>query len=149
MLRAARDEYEGFCNQTSPKNKVYLDNINCVNNAGPGLKSCINQLIVGLHRSAAHAADRQKIPYTCCYYNDFEECAAKALKSLCGSPESAKFFNEIMEHVFGEVLSLACGRYRAGTGACATLTPLPTKDDNSVKDKTFVPPLALIASKLG
>lgn len=149
VLRAARDEYEGFCNETSPMHKVYLDNIKCVNNAGVELSSCIDELIVGLHRSAAHAPDRQKIPYICCYYNVFTECARKALVSKCGLPDAEKFFDEIIEHVFGEVLSLACGKYHRDGDACATLTPLPTKDDSSVRNRGFVAPLVVIASKFG
>ncbi|KAL3212225.1 hypothetical protein MRX96_036051 [Rhipicephalus microplus] len=123
MLRAAVDEYGMFCNTTNPKHKEYLDSIK--------------------------PPDRQQIPYSCCYYHDFVECAESALTRGCTLPAAKKFFNDIIDHVFGEVLSLACNKYKKGTGACEALPVLPTKDDAKARDKGFIEPLAVIASKLG
>ncbi|KAL1428764.1 hypothetical protein MTO96_016896 [Rhipicephalus appendiculatus] len=123
MLRAAVDEYGMFCNTTSPKHKEYLDSIK--------------------------PPDRQQIPYSCCYYHDFVECAEAALTRGCKLPAAKKFFEDIIDHVFGEVLSLACNKYKKGTGACEALPVLPTKDDAKARDRGFIEPLAVIASKLG
>lgn len=149
MLRAARDEYDAICNVTSPRHQEYLKNVGCINKAGPVLTSCMNTLFVGLHRSAAKAADRLKVPYTCCYYADFVNCASSGLKTKCGEKDAEAFFDTIIQHVFGEVLDLACGKYRAGSESCKSLTPLPTADDARAKDKGFIEPLTVIASKLG
>ncbi|XP_037575956.1 uncharacterized protein LOC119458204 [Dermacentor silvarum] len=148
MLRAAVDEYGMFCNTTNPKHKEYLDSIKCINKAGPGIQKCMSDMFVDLHR-ASKAPDRQQIPYSCCYYHDFVECAEVALNRGCKLPTAKKFFDDIIEHVFGEVLSLACNKYKKGTGACEALASLPTKDDAKARDKGFIEPLAVIASKLG
>uniref|UniRef100_A0A6G5A467 Putative conserved secreted protein n=1 Tax=Rhipicephalus microplus TaxID=6941 RepID=A0A6G5A467_RHIMP len=148
MLRAAVDEYGMFCNTTNPKHKEYLDSIKCINKAGPGVQTCMADMFVAMHR-ASKAPDRQQIPYSCCYYHDFVECAESALTRGCTLPAAKKFFNDIIDHVFGEVLSLACNKYKKGTGACEALPVLPTKDDAKARDKGFIEPLAVIASKLG
>lgn len=148
MLRAAVDEYDTFCNTTHIKHKEYLDSIKCINQAGPGIQKCMSDMFVALHR-ASKAPDRQQIPYSCCYYHDFVECAESALTGKCKLPTAKKFFNDIIEHVFGEVLSLACSKYKKGTGACEALPALSTKDDSKARDKGFIDPLAVIASKLG
>lgn len=149
MLRAARDEYQMYCNATSPKYKTYFENIECVNKAGPGLSTCMSDMFVGLHRAADKASDNQKLAYTCCYYKDFSSCAKKALKTLCGSPAADKFFNDITEKVFGEVLDLTCKKYLDNPGTCEALPKLSTKDDSKARNRGFVEPIAIIASKLG
>lgn len=148
MVRAALDEYNSVCNTTSPRHKEYLDSIKCINKAGPSVQTCMKAMFVSLHR-ASGAPDRQQIPYSCCYYHDFVDCAEKALTTNCNLPASTKFFNEIIEHVFGEVLNLACSKYKKGTGACESLAPLSTKNDHKARDKGFIEPLAIIAGKLG
>ncbi|KAH6925062.1 hypothetical protein HPB50_000222 [Hyalomma asiaticum] len=148
MLMAVGDEYAMFCNTTNPKHKEYLDSIKCLNKAGQGIQKCAKDMFVAMFR-ASKAPDRQKIAYSCCYYEEFIECAEEALRKGCKHPAARKFFHDILDHVFGEVLGLACGKYKKGTGACETLPALPTKDDAKVRNKGFIEPLAIISSKLG
>lgn len=82
------------------------------------------------------------------YYHEFAACAPKALRSQCGLPAAERFFQEIVDHVFGEVLNLACGKYKS-TGACAALPKLSTKDDRTARNRGFIEPLTIIASRLG
>ncbi|XP_075721595.1 uncharacterized protein LOC119168460 [Rhipicephalus microplus] len=147
MLKAVKDEHDMFCNTTSPKHKEYFDSIKCINKAGSELHKCTNNMFVAMFR-ASKAADNQKIPYSCCYYQDFIECAEGALNRGCKLPSAKKFLNDILDHAFGEVLSFPCSKYSKGTGACEALPPLSTKDDAKAHKKGFIEPLVIISSKL-
>ncbi|EEC18202.1 hypothetical protein IscW_ISCW023167 [Ixodes scapularis] len=125
MLRAARDEYDAICNVTSPRHQEKT--------------SVLTVCSLKPFCSFSHGS----------YYADFANCATSGLKTKCGDKEAEAFFDTIIQHVFGEVLDLACGKYRAGSEACKSLTPLPTVDDARAKDKGFIEPLTVIASKLG
>lgn len=145
---AALDEYNSVCNTTSPRHKLYLDSIKCVNKAGAPMQSCMKAMFVALHRASA-APERQQIPYSCCYYQDFVECAEKALTGNCNHPAAKQFFNEIIDHVFGESLNLVCNKYKKGTGTCEALPALSTKNDAEAGKKGFIEPLAKIAGNIG
>lgn len=149
MIEAAREQYMNFCDETNEKYKVYFDNIECVNKAGPGLTPCVNGLYVGLHRAASKANEQPKIAYACCDYIDFKSCAKKALRSLCGSTESEEFFNEIIEKVFGEVLNLTCGKFSNELSLCDALPKLSTEDDKEALRRHFIDAIAVISGSLG
>ncbi|KAL1428763.1 hypothetical protein MTO96_016895 [Rhipicephalus appendiculatus] len=147
MLKAVRDEHATFCNATSPKHKEYLDSIKCINKVGSELHKCTNNMLVATFR-ASRAADNQKIPYSCCYYHEFIECAEGALNKGCKLASAKKFLHDILDHVFGEVLSFPCSKFTKGTGACEALPALSTKDDAKARKKGFIEPLVIISSKL-
>ncbi|KAH7972681.1 hypothetical protein HPB52_015277 [Rhipicephalus sanguineus] len=147
MLKAVTNEYSMFCNTTSPKHKEYFDSIKCINKAGPDLQKCTKDMFVATYR-ASKAADGQKIPYSCCYYHEFIECEEGALNKACKHPAAKKFLHDILDHVFGEVLSFPCSKYTKGSEACQTLPALSTKDDAKARSKGFIEPLVVISSKL-
>ncbi|CAN8000422.1 unnamed protein product [Ixodes hexagonus] len=150
MLKAADQEYSDVCNSTNPKHQAYLRTIGCLNQAGPFLSVCMNDMFVGLHRVSTKSPARMQIPYACCYYQDYAKCAGSALKTKCGSADATQFFNDIVDHVFGEVLNLACTKYTKDNGAaCKALPVLSTKDDNHAKERGFIDPLAVIVGNLG
>lgn len=150
MLKAADEEYSNVCNSTHPKQQQYLSNIGCLNKAGPALSTCMNDMFVSLHRTATKAPARSQISYSCCYYLDYAKCAEKALDAKCGTADGKKFFNDIVDHVFGEVLNLACAKYTNDGGrTCKALSVLSTKDDSRAKERGFIDPLAIIVSNLG
>lgn len=143
---AASDEYDILCNTTSPIHKEFLDNVKCINKAGPEVRKCIQDFFVDLHR-ASTAPVKQQIGYSCCYYQDFVQCTEKRLTSKCDSPAAVKYLNLIIENVIGEGLSLVCGKYEKD--ACDAFPTLSKKDDSNFRGKGFIGPLATIAGNFG
>lgn len=148
MIEGAVDEYDGLCNTTTTKHKEYLDSVKCINNAGPEVQTCMQDFFVALHR-AATAPVNQQVGYICCYYADFVECGGKGLTSKCDLPAAMKFFNNIMDKVIGEGISLACTKYKKGSGACEALPALSTENDSNVRGKGFIGPVITITGNLG
>ncbi|XP_064485738.1 uncharacterized protein LOC135398245 [Ornithodoros turicata] len=148
-LRAALADYEESCNHTSANYKVYINNIACINKAGPRLHRCINDAFASFETAVEKAPSKQKINYACCYYYDLLDCSAEALKSECGRQDVIKFFTQIMDHVFGDLLQLACGPYRHGSQACKTIRPLQKIDSSALGAINIVEPLADIVRSLG
>ncbi|XP_077536412.1 uncharacterized protein LOC144148774 [Haemaphysalis longicornis] len=148
MIEGAADEYKGLCNTTTAVHKEYLDSVKCINNAGPEVQTCMQDFFVALHR-AATAPVNQQIGYICCYHADFMECGEKALTSKCNLPAAMKFFNAIMDKVIGEGLSLACTKYKKGSGACEALPALSTENDSNARGKGFIGPVITITGNLG
>ncbi|KAH9375318.1 hypothetical protein HPB48_018966 [Haemaphysalis longicornis] len=126
----------------------YLDSVKCINKAGPGVKTCIQDFLVAMHRAATAPANKQ-VAYTCCYYLDFVGCLEKKLTSSCNLPTAIKFFNLVIEKIVGESLDVACGKYKKGPNTCQALPALSTKNDNNARGKGFVEPLVILAGNLG
>ncbi|XP_077536642.1 uncharacterized protein LOC144148992 [Haemaphysalis longicornis] len=144
MIEASSDEYDILCDETAPRQKEYLDSAKCINRAGPEVRTCVQDFFVDLHR-ASKAPAKQQVAYSCCYYLDFLECTEKRLTSKCDLPAAIKYFKLIFENVLGDVLNVACSKYKKDSSACEALPPLSKKDDRNARGKAIIEPLASIA----
>ncbi|XP_064485742.1 uncharacterized protein LOC135398249 [Ornithodoros turicata] len=146
-LRAALADHEESCNHTSPKYKVYIENVSCFNKAGSRLHHCINHAFASLQTAIDKAPEREKVNYACCHYFDLQDCFTDALKHKCDRPDVLDFFTEIMDHVFGDLLVLACGPYQRGSQECKSIPPLPISDVHGLVN--IVEPLAALVQSFG
>ncbi|XP_064485741.1 uncharacterized protein LOC135398247 [Ornithodoros turicata] len=148
-LQAALADYEEGCNATSAKYKVYIENIPCINKAGPRLHQCINSAFDIFQTATEKAPEKRKIGYACCYYYELQDCFRDALRDKCNRPQVLNFFTEIMDHVFGDMLQLGCGRYRRGSSGCKTIPPLPRNRDLSLGAVNIVETIKDVVNSLG
>uniref|UniRef100_A0A023GB98 Putative secreted protein n=1 Tax=Amblyomma triste TaxID=251400 RepID=A0A023GB98_AMBTT len=124
-MEAAGEDFEAACTEGTDRYDLYKDSIKCLNNAGVQLNSCFGLLRGGLAESVG-APQGRTIHYACCAYHSSLECVESSLDSVCGSSSTAKdYVTNVMERIFGQVLSLVCGPYTKGSADCDALPKLP------------------------
>ncbi|XP_077523486.1 uncharacterized protein LOC144134447 [Amblyomma americanum] len=124
-MEAAGDDFEAACTEGTDRYDTYKDSIKCMNEAGTKMNKCFGLLREGLGDSVEAPAGRT-IHYACCSYHNSLECVESSLEGVCGSSSSAKeYVTNVMERIFGQVLSLVCGPYTRGSADCHALPKLP------------------------
>ncbi|XP_037577209.2 uncharacterized protein LOC119459572 [Dermacentor silvarum] len=123
-MEAAGDDFEAACTEGTERHDMYKSSIACMNAAGTGLNKCFGVLRDGLGESIDAPAGRT-IHYACCAYHNSLECVERALDDCDPSSPAKEYVTNVMERIFGQVLSLVCGPYTRGSADCHTLPKLP------------------------
>ncbi|KAI1286860.1 hypothetical protein HDE_10464 [Halotydeus destructor] len=80
-----------------------------------------------------------KLPYSCCYYYKFKQCAVRESGNLGCNAAAQKYVYDSLTFATEDALDLICKNYEEHSGNCDTLAPLKTK--SLAKSKSFIVPL--------
>ncbi|KAL3205798.1 hypothetical protein MRX96_040616 [Rhipicephalus microplus] len=123
-MEAAGDDFEAACTEGNERYDMYKNSIKCMNSAGVGLNKCFGVLRDGLGESI-DAPGGRTINYACCAYYNSLECTERALDDCDANSPAKEYVTNVMERIFGQVLSLVCGPYTRGSADCHALPKLP------------------------
>ncbi|XP_075721598.1 uncharacterized protein LOC142764946 isoform X1 [Rhipicephalus microplus] len=123
-MEAAGDDFEAACTEGNERFDMYKDSIKCMNSAGVGLNKCFGVLRDGLGESI-DAPGGRTINYACCAYYNSLECTERVLDACDSNSPAKEYVTNVMERIFGQVLSLVCGPYTRGSADCHALPKLP------------------------
>ncbi|KAH7972722.1 hypothetical protein HPB52_016208 [Rhipicephalus sanguineus] len=127
---------------------AYQKAIGCMNTIGGKINACLKGLHGGLEKAVVKAPTADVIHYACCSYGDVEDCLDKAM-TQCESVGAKELTVGLLNHVFGETLSLVCDDYTRGSQACKSLPKLPPLGATDRKAENYVELLIEAASTIG
>ncbi|XP_003747428.1 uncharacterized protein LOC100908181 [Galendromus occidentalis] len=143
FLEGAASEVEGKCDEASERHRLYLENAPCILNVGSKVHQC-NKIIAAVLEVARDADIKQRIPQSCCFVSDYEDCVVSAL-SECGKG-AMDYGKTVIEGYAGDLLHSVCRKWRHGSTQCRSLPKL--KPHESPKYKTLLPPLVEVLQTL-
>ncbi|XP_064485736.1 uncharacterized protein LOC135398243 [Ornithodoros turicata] len=148
-LRSAEEFYEESCDLSTDLYQSYKVHVKCLNKAGKGLNERLNKVLQRLYAIKETVRTREKIGHACCLYPEFLHDTAAIISKQCPDPEVKEFFHGFMERIFGELLGVACGKYREGSENCRRIQPVTPSEAVKAKAKNFVEPMLDIVHSLG
>ncbi|KAH7972919.1 hypothetical protein HPB52_018870 [Rhipicephalus sanguineus] len=101
-----------------------------------------------MQKAVVKAPASEVIHYMCCSYGDLLECLDPVL-TPCEENGGKEFITGVLEHVFGETLSLVCGNYQRGSQPCTSLPKLPPLGPKDPEIDSFLELLLEVLNSLG
>ncbi|XP_050037188.2 uncharacterized protein [Dermacentor andersoni] len=147
-LKTLKEDITAICTPGSNLYNDYQKAISCMNTVGTKINACLRGLHGGLERAVVKAPTKEVIHYACCSYGDVEECLGKAL-TQCERVGAKQLTFGLLQHVFGETLSLVCDDYTKGSQACESLPKLPALGPTDRKVENYIELLIEAASTIG
>lgn len=124
-MEAVGDDFEAACTEGTNEHEMLRNSITCLNSVETKLNGCFDALRDGLGQSLASSKGIRTIHYTCCTYNNFLDCVEHSLDWCEPGSKAKDYLNTAMDRIYGQILSLACGRYTRGSTHCRDLPKLP------------------------
>ncbi|OQR79876.1 hypothetical protein BIW11_05430, partial [Tropilaelaps mercedesae] len=117
----------------------------CINKVGRKLKGCTRSFIQALEAVAHHASKKERIPYGCCFFDQYVDCTRDAIGNAC-TREHVEYGDSIMQSMSGTVLSKGCSTYKHRAKVCTDLGKLPIQEPEAT---TFNGPLLRVFEPFG
>ncbi|XP_065295926.1 uncharacterized protein [Dermacentor albipictus] len=147
-LDAFQDNVDATCTVGSKHYEAYQKAIGCMNSIGAKINGCLKGLHGNLEKAVVKAPAKNKIDYACCSYGELVGCLESVL-APCEDVGGKELTINLVEQVFGEVLSLVCGNYGKGSEACKVLPKLPALGPKDPKFDGYMELFIEIANAVG
>ncbi|KAL1419535.1 hypothetical protein MTO96_025279 [Rhipicephalus appendiculatus] len=147
-LKTLKEDIGAICTPGTDLYKAYQKAIGCMNTIGAKINACLKGLHGGLEKAVVKAPTAEVIHYACCSYGDVEDCLDKAM-TQCESVGAKELTVGLLNHVFGETLSLVCDDYTRGSQACKSLPKLPPLSAADRKVENYLELLIEAANTIG
>ncbi|XP_049526793.1 uncharacterized protein LOC119458947 [Dermacentor silvarum] len=144
-VQALEENTEAICNVGSDPYTEYQRDVKCLNAHGEKIHKCFKGFHNHLERAIVKGPANEVIHYACCSNYDTLDCIGDALAS-CETVGSKDFMFGVIEQMFGETLTLVCGKYTKGSEGCRALPELP---ELGAKDRRIVNTVELLLEIAG